>query len=84
MLLDVVQRARFQVWLRAETFTVFVLSRIIGGLSKANVNVATAIVTDVYNSEDNPKGMVGYLAHIRLLFLNRCIKHKTSHVWPYT
>ncbi|EYC03574.1 hypothetical protein Y032_0093g2669 [Ancylostoma ceylanicum] len=45
------------VWLRAETFTVFVLSRIIGGLSKANVNVATAIVTDVYKSEDNPKGM---------------------------
>ncbi|KIH67112.1 transporter, major facilitator family protein [Ancylostoma duodenale] len=47
------------IWLRAETFTIFVLSRIIGGLSKANVNVATAIVTDVYKPEDNPKGMVG-------------------------
>ncbi|KHJ99997.1 hypothetical protein OESDEN_00060 [Oesophagostomum dentatum] len=45
------------VWLRAETFSLFVLSRIIGGLSKANINVATAIVTDVYKSEDNPRGM---------------------------
>ncbi|ETN87216.1 hypothetical protein NECAME_00075, partial [Necator americanus] len=45
------------IWLRAETFSVFVLSRIIGGLSKANVNVATAIVTDIYKPEDNPKGM---------------------------
>ncbi|PIO68031.1 hypothetical protein TELCIR_10198, partial [Teladorsagia circumcincta] len=45
------------MWLRAETFSVFVLSRIIGGLSKANVNVATAIVSDVYKPEDHPKGM---------------------------
>ncbi|VDO65457.1 unnamed protein product [Haemonchus placei] len=45
------------IWLRAETFSVFVLSRIIGGLSKANVNVATAIVSDVFKPEDNPKGM---------------------------
>ncbi|KAK5982005.1 Major facilitator superfamily domain-containing protein 10 [Trichostrongylus colubriformis] len=45
------------IWLRAETFTVFVISRIIGGLSKANVNVATAIVSDVFKPEDNPKGM---------------------------
>ncbi|VDL77993.1 unnamed protein product [Nippostrongylus brasiliensis] len=45
------------IWMRAETFTLFVLSRAIGGLSKANVNVATAIVSDVYKPEDNAKGM---------------------------
>lgn len=45
------------VWLRAETFTVFVISRIIGGLSKSNINVATAMVSDIYKPEDNAKGM---------------------------
>ncbi|VDK59679.1 unnamed protein product [Cylicostephanus goldi] len=47
----------YMIWLRAETFTIFVLSRIVGGLSKANINVATAIVSDVYKPEDNAKGM---------------------------
>ncbi|CAJ0609119.1 unnamed protein product [Cylicocyclus nassatus] len=47
----------YMIWLRAETFTIFVISRIVGGLSKANINVATAIVTDVYRPEDNAKGM---------------------------
>ncbi|VDM75295.1 unnamed protein product [Strongylus vulgaris] len=47
----------YMIWLRAETFSIFVLSRVIGGLSKANINVATAIVTDVYKPEDNAKGM---------------------------
>lgn len=46
------------MWLRADTFTLFVLARIVGGLSKANVNVATAIIADVYEPKDHPKGMV--------------------------
>lgn len=45
------------IWLRAETFSIFFISRIIGGLSKSNINVATAIVSDVFKPEDNPKGM---------------------------
>ncbi|EGT59517.1 hypothetical protein CAEBREN_24231 [Caenorhabditis brenneri] len=44
-------------WLRADTFAWFVLSRILGGLSKGNINVATAIVSDVYTPEDHPMGM---------------------------
>ncbi|EFO97394.1 hypothetical protein CRE_16810 [Caenorhabditis remanei] len=44
-------------WLKADTFAYFVLSRILGGLSKGNINVATAIVSDVYSPEDHPKGM---------------------------
>ncbi|KAF8355978.1 hypothetical protein PRIPAC_97601 [Pristionchus pacificus] len=45
------------MWLRADTFTLFVLARFVGGLSKANVNVATAIIADVYEPKDHPKGM---------------------------
>ncbi|CCD67837.1 Major facilitator superfamily (MFS) profile domain-containing protein [Caenorhabditis elegans] len=44
-------------WLKADIFAYFVLSRILGGLSKGNINVATAIVSDVYSPEDHPKGM---------------------------
>ncbi|CAP34389.1 Protein CBG15936 [Caenorhabditis briggsae] len=44
-------------WLKADTFAYFVLARILGGLSKGNINVATAIVSDVYTPEDHPKGM---------------------------
>uniref|UniRef100_A0A1I7XN27 MFS domain-containing protein n=1 Tax=Heterorhabditis bacteriophora TaxID=37862 RepID=A0A1I7XN27_HETBA len=45
------------IWLRAETFTIFVVSRILGGLSKANINVATAIISDIYSPQNYPKGM---------------------------
>ncbi|CAD6185079.1 unnamed protein product [Caenorhabditis auriculariae] len=47
----------YLVWLRANTFTLFVLSRVLGGLSKGNINVAVSIVSDVYTTEDHPKGM---------------------------
>ncbi|CAJ0583963.1 unnamed protein product, partial [Mesorhabditis spiculigera] len=45
------------VWLYSSSFSLFVLSRIIGGLSKANINVATAIITDVYKPEERQKGL---------------------------
>ncbi|CAB3399263.1 unnamed protein product [Caenorhabditis bovis] len=44
-------------WLRADTFAYFVLSRILGGLSKGNINVAISMISDVYSPEDHPKGM---------------------------
>ncbi|PAV83840.1 hypothetical protein WR25_19581 [Diploscapter pachys] len=45
------------VWLKSSTFTMFLLSRLIGGLSKANINIASAIVSDLYSPEEHPKGM---------------------------
>lgn len=60
------------MWLRADTFTLFVLARFVGGLSKANVNVATAIIADVYEPKDHPKGMVSVIlddcAVLKLVF----------------
>lgn len=47
----------YVLWLRATDFGTFVVSRIVGGLSKASVNVAVAIATDVYPPEERGKAM---------------------------
>lgn len=46
------------LWSCASTFSVFVLARFIGGLSKANVSLSMAIVTDVSNEKTRARGMV--------------------------
>ncbi|CAI5455072.1 unnamed protein product [Caenorhabditis angaria] len=53
----VVTLISYMNWLKADTFAYFVLARILGGLSKGNVNVAVSIVSDVYTPEEHPKGM---------------------------
>ena len=47
----------YGVWASAGTFSMFVLARIIGGLSKGNVSLATAIVTDESTPKTRGKGM---------------------------
>ena len=46
----------------AGNFTLFVISRIIGGLAKGNVSLSTAVVADVYKSHERGKGMVSLQA----------------------
>lgn len=46
------------IWSKATTFSLFVWARIIGGLSKGNVSLSMAIVTDVYVPEKRGRGMV--------------------------
>ncbi|KAL4717995.1 hypothetical protein ACJJTC_013035 [Scirpophaga incertulas] len=45
------------LWSYARTFSIFVLARFIGGLSKANVSLSMAIVTDVTNEKTRARGM---------------------------
>ncbi|XP_065065469.1 major facilitator superfamily domain-containing protein 10-like [Rhopilema esculentum] len=45
------------VWLKSNTFKLFLLSRIIGGLSKGTVTVATAMMSDITTKENRGKGM---------------------------
>ena len=47
----------YVVWSLADTFWVFVLARVIGGLSKGNVTLATAVVTDDSTPKTRGKGM---------------------------
>ncbi|XP_047504649.1 major facilitator superfamily domain-containing protein 10 isoform X2 [Pieris napi] len=45
------------LWSYASSFSLFVLARFIGGLSKANVSLSMAIVTDVSNDKNRARGM---------------------------
>ena len=47
----------YAMWAKASTFGLFVLARIIGGLSKGNVSLATAIVADVSSPKTRQRGM---------------------------
>ncbi|KAI8436096.1 hypothetical protein MSG28_004201 [Choristoneura fumiferana] len=45
------------LWGVASSFSVFVLARFIGGLSKANVSLSMAVVTDASNEKTRARGM---------------------------
>lgn len=48
----------YALWAVSNNFLLFVLARVVGGLSKGNVSLSTAIVTDVTSVEKRSKGMV--------------------------
>lgn len=48
----------YAVWAVSHSFVLFVVARIIGGLSKGNISVSTAVVADVTTPEKRSKGMV--------------------------
>eukprot|EP00112_Aurelia_sp_Birch-Aquarium-sp1_P019008 Seg4618.2 transcript_id=Seg4618.2/GoldUCD/mRNA.D3Y31 product="Major facilitator superfamily domain-containing protein 10" protein_id=Seg4618.2/GoldUCD/D3Y31 len=45
------------VWLKSNSFTSFLVSRIIGGISKGSVTIVTAIMSDITTKETRGKGM---------------------------
>ena len=48
----------YVLWALSHNFTIFVVARIIGGISKGNVSISTAVVADVLPPEKRGKGMV--------------------------
>ncbi|NXG21702.1 MFS10 protein, partial [Grallaria varia] len=49
--------ASYSLWAASRTFGVFLLSRIIGGISKGNVSLSTAIIADLQSPKARSKGM---------------------------
>ncbi len=47
----------YGIWATASTFGVFVLARVVGGLSKGNVSLAAAVVTDESTPKTRGRGM---------------------------
>ena len=45
------------LWAVSQNFGIFVIARFIGGLSKGNISLSMAIITDVSNKENRGKGM---------------------------
>ncbi|KAF8826865.1 hypothetical protein HHX47_DHR5001039 [Lentinula edodes] len=52
------------VWIKSTTFASYMLSRVIGGLSEGNVQLAIAILSDVTTPENRSKA----LAHVGIAF----------------
>ncbi|KAM6261319.1 major facilitator superfamily domain-containing protein 10 isoform 2-T4 [Porphyrio hochstetteri] len=62
----------YALWAASRTFGIFLLSRIIGGISKGNVSLSTAIIADLHSPKARSKGMVssvmsGFQAAVDLL-----------------
>lgn len=51
--------ASYVLWALSRNFTMFVLARVIGGISKGNISISTAVVADISPIEKRGKGMVG-------------------------
>jgi MFS family permease len=49
--------ASYGLWALSKNFGLFVLARFVGGLSKGNISLSMAIITDVSNRENRGKGM---------------------------
>lgn len=48
----------YTLWAASRTFGIFLLSRIVGGISKGNVSLCTAIIADLHSPKARSKGMV--------------------------
>lgn len=49
--------ASYAIWAVSHHFTIFVVARVVGGISKGNVGLSAAIVTDATPPEKRAKGM---------------------------
>lgn len=48
----------YAVWAASRSFAAFLASRVIGGISKGNVSLSTAIVADLGSPSTRSRGMV--------------------------
>ena len=69
--------ASYVVWALSHNFTLFVIARIIGGLSKGNISLSTAIVADILPSDKRGKGMVRIV-----IYLYMCLYY--TYIIEYT
>jgi len=46
------------MWVFSHNFTLFVIARVIGGVSKGNVSLSFAVISDATTPENRVKGMV--------------------------
>ncbi|KAJ6639903.1 Major facilitator superfamily domain-containing protein 10 [Pseudolycoriella hygida] len=49
--------ASYGIWALSSNFAIFVLARFVGGLSKGNISLSMAVITDVSNEKNRGKGM---------------------------
>ena len=81
--------ASYGVWAVSHNFALFVIARVMGGVSKGNVSLSTAIVSDVTKPSDRAKGMVclcsscTYIFHLQLKCHGVLLKFQNLFNWIY-
>lgn len=62
--------ASYVLWVFSRSFSIFLLSRVVGGICKGNVSLCTAMVADLRNPQARNRGMVSDLLIPCLLSLS--------------
>lgn len=79
----------YGLWAISSNFGLFVLARFVGGLSKGNISLSMAIITDVSNKENRGKGMalvgiafsLGFIVGPLIGALFSKFADKSSDIW---
>lgn len=79
----------YGLWAISKNFGLFVLARFIGGISKGNISLSMAIITDVSNSKTRGKGMalvgiafsLGFIVGPMIGAIFSKISDKSTEVW---
>lgn len=72
--------ASYALWVVSDNFALFVLARAVGGISKANVSLATAVMADITDNLTRAKAMVTFyfikISLALLLLMYICQYHR--------
>lgn len=79
----------YMLWALSSNFFLFVLARFVGGLSKGNISLSMAIITDVSNVQTRGKAMalvgiafsIGFIIGPMIGAMFSIFSNKTSSMW---
>jgi len=70
----------YVLWAVSYSFPVFIVARIVGGISKGNVSLGAAIVTDITTPAQRSKGMVSLCVNVVFIYSTICCTTIFKHV----
>uniref|UniRef100_A0A182J595 Major facilitator superfamily (MFS) profile domain-containing protein n=1 Tax=Anopheles atroparvus TaxID=41427 RepID=A0A182J595_ANOAO len=81
--------ASYGLWAYSESFLLFVIARFVGGISKGNVSLCMAVITDVSNQQNRGKAMalvgiafsLGFIAGPMIGAMFSRFSDKTGQLW---
>ncbi|XP_049281837.1 major facilitator superfamily domain-containing protein 10 isoform X1 [Anopheles funestus] len=81
--------ASYGIWAYSESFLLFVIARFVGGISKGNVSLCMAVITDVSNQQNRGKAMalvgiafsLGFIAGPMIGAMFSRFSDKTGTLW---
>jgi len=71
----------YVLWALSKSFALFVLARIVGGISKGNVSLSMAVIADVSSLATRGRGMVSYFIFCFLFLLRTDVRTQNYKVF---